>query len=224
MPKFRHIVTVCSINLRILLNDKVNIYRKEVEIVDYTIADIKNKLYIRLNSDGKPITCNLSQAQRFSQEKANNILNNLPRRLKTYGFKLKEIHDVIENVDYVPDKNITRWIDNFGKCADTVDVAKMRIKEISELLEQIDKELIDVLHIIEIERSKDMFSGWKLYKRIKENRLRRRSLKDEKLILQNAVKNVRNIADLSGDRIKSMVEGLSTRKYTYRVIDDDIIQ
>lgn len=192
--------------------------------MDYTIADIKNKLYIRLNSDGKPITCNLSQAQRFSQEKANNILNNLPRRLKTYGFKLKEIHDVIENVDYVPDKNITRWIDNFGKCADTVDVAKMRIKEISELLEQIDKELIDVLHIIEIERSKDMFSGWQLYKRIKENRLKRRSLKDEKLILQNAVRNVRNIADLSSDRIKSMVEGLSTRKYTYRVIDDDIIQ
>lgn len=192
--------------------------------MDYTIADIKNKLYIRLNSDGKPITCNLSQAQRFSQEKANNILNNLPRRLKTYGFKLKEIHDVIENVDYVPDKNITRWIDNFGKCADTVDVAKMRIKEISELLEQIDKELIDVLHIIEIEKSKDMFSGWKLYKRIKENRLKRRSLKDEKLILQNAVKNVRNITDLSSDRIKSMVEGLSTRKYTYRVIDDDIIQ
>ena len=192
--------------------------------MDYTIADIKNKLYIRLNSDGKPITCNLSQAQRFSQEKANNILNNLPRRLKTYGFKLKEIHDVIENVDYVPDKNITRWIDNFGKCADTVDVAKMRIKEISELLEQIDKELIDVLHIIEIEQSKDMFSGWKLYKRIKENRLRRRSLKDEKLILQNAVKNIKNISDLSSDRIKSMVEGLSTRKYTYRVIDDDIIQ
>ena len=192
--------------------------------MDYTIADIKNKLYIRLNSDGKPITCNLSQAQRFSQEKANNILNNLPRRLKTYGFKLKEIHEVIENVDYVPDKNITRWIDNFGKCADTVDVAKMRIKEISELLEQIDKELIDVLHIIEIEKSKDMFSGWKLYKRIKENRLRRRSLKDEKLILQNAVKNIKNISDLSSDRIKSMVEGLSTRKYTYRVIDDDIIQ
>ena len=177
--------------------------------MDYTIADIKNKLYIRLNSDGKPITCNLSQAQRFSQEKANNILNNLPRRLKTYGFKLKEIHDVIENVDYVPDKNITRWIDNFGKCANTVDVAKMRI---------------DVLHIIEIEKSKDMFSGWKLYKRIKENRLRRRSLKDEKLILQNAVKNIKNISDLSSDRIKSMVEGLSTRKYTYRVIDDDIIQ
>ena len=102
--------------------------------MDYTIADIKNKLYIRLNSDGKPITCNLSQAQRFSQEKANNILNNLPRRLKTYGFKVKEIHDVIENVDYVPDKNITRWIDNFGKCANTVDVAKMRIKEISKIL------------------------------------------------------------------------------------------
>ena len=69
-----------------------------------------------------------------------------------------------------------------------------------------------------------MFSGWKLYKRIKENRLRRRSLKDEKLILQNAVKNIKNISDLSSDRIKSMVEGLSTRKYTYRVIDDDIIQ
>ena len=29
MPKFRHIVTVCSINLGILLNDKANIYRKE---------------------------------------------------------------------------------------------------------------------------------------------------------------------------------------------------
>ena len=68
-----------------------------------------------------------------------------------------------------------------------------------------------------------MFSGWKLYKRIKENRLRRRSLKDEKLILQNAIKNIRNISDLSSDRIKSMVDGLSARKYTYRVIDEDNI-
>ena len=75
--------------------------------MDYVITDTKNKLYIRLDSEGKPVTCNISQAQRFSQEKANNILNNLPRRLKMYRFELKEI-GVIENVDYVPDENITR--------------------------------------------------------------------------------------------------------------------
>ena len=190
--------------------------------MDYVITDTKNKLYIRLDSEGKPVTCNISQAQRFSQEKASNILNNLPRRLKMYRLELKEI-GVIENVDYVPDENITRWIGNFGKCADTIDVAKMRIKEVSELLEQTDKELIDILHIVEIEKSKDMFSGWKLYKRIKENRLRRRSIKNEKLIVQNAIKNIRNISDLSSDRIKSMVDGLSARKYTYRVIDEDNI-
>lgn len=84
-----------------------------------------------------------------------------------------------------------------------------------------DKELIDILHIIEIEKPKDMFSGWKIYKRIRNNRIERRSMKDELLIVENVLDQIKNISCLHREKIQKAIDGLLTRKYTFRIVEDE---
>lgn len=84
-----------------------------------------------------------------------------------------------------------------------------------------DKELIDILHIIEIEKPKDMFSGWKLYKYIKNNRIERRNMKDELLIVENVLEQVKNISCFHREKIQKAIDGLFTRKYTFRIIEEE---
>lgn len=51
----------------------------------YIIKNHKN-LYIRLNSNGVPVTGTRTEAQLFDKDKANNIVKNLPKSLKKLKF------------------------------------------------------------------------------------------------------------------------------------------
>lgn len=97
------------------------------------------------------------------------------------------------------------------------------IKRQEELINELhikDKELLDILHIIEIERSKDLYNGWLLYKRIRENRKSRRVIKDELIIVGNVLKEI-NPTYLQRSKVQSAIDGLFTREYTFRIIDID---
>ena len=122
---------------------------------------------------------------------------------------------------YIPSENITRWIDKFGKCGDILSEAEEREKQLLKDLKYNDKELIDILHIIEIEKPKDMFSGWKLYKRIRNNRIERRSIKDELIIVENVLEQIKNISCFHREKIQKAINGLFTRKYTFRIIEEE---
>jgi len=168
----------------------------------------------------------------FEQSKAKNIVGSLPKTLKRLNFKVEAVPDitqkkrVIEEKDakreeYIPSENITRWIEKFGKCGDILGEAEEREKQLVSDLNENDKELIDILHIIEIEKSKDLFSGWQLYKRIKKNRMERRSMKDELLIVENVLEQIKNISCFHREKIKKIIDGLFTRKYTFRVVEEE---
>ncbi len=58
------------------------------------------KIYIRLNNKGQPETCARVDAQKFSKEKGENILRNLPKTMKKFHFKLKIIFQTV-----IPDGN-----------------------------------------------------------------------------------------------------------------------
>lgn len=199
--------------------------------MDYVIKNNKG-VYIRLNQNGMPVTCAEHKKMLFEQSKAKNILDSLPRTLKKLKFKVEAIPDIQQNKkiigendnkreEYIPSENITRWIDKFGKCGDILTEANDREKQLLVELKNNDKELIDILHIIEIEKSKDMFSGWQLYKRIKNNRIERRSIKDELLIVENVLEQVRNLTCFHREKIQKAINGLFTRKYTFRVIEEE---
>lgn len=168
----------------------------------------------------------------FEQSKAKNILKSLPRTLQRLNFKIEVISDIQQNnkmigekdsrrEEYIPSENITRWIEKFGKCGDILCEAEEREKYLLKVLKDNDKELIDILHIIEIEKSKDMFSGWRLYKRIKDNRAERRSMKDEFLIVENVLEQIKNTSCFHREKIQKAINGLFCRKYTFRIIDEE---
>ena len=196
----------------------------------YVIKNHKN-LYIRLNEKGIPVTCVEKEKTLFEQSKAKNILYNLPKTLRQLNFKIEGILDIKQNKkvieekdnkreEYVPSENITRWIEKFGKCGDILDEAKERERQLLEDLKNNDKELIDILHIIEIEKSKDMFTGWQLYKSIRNNRIERRNIKDEILIVENVLEQIKNVSCFHREKIRKAINGLFTRKYTFRVVEE----
>jgi len=195
------------------------------------------KSYIKLGKNGSPETCEKKQAQRFEYSKAMNILENLPKTFRKFNFRVKPIPEittkvdkdirqeikknVIEgNIDYEITENITQWLDKFGGCSDTLNDAKDRQKVLIQQLNDIDNELLDILHIIELEPPKNMYQGWLLYKRIKSNRKNRRVVKDEINIIQDVLEKV-DSSWLSRERIQKAIDGLFKRKYRFRIIEEE---
>lgn len=199
--------------------------------MDYVIKNHKN-LYIKLNQNGTAITCSESEKGLFEESKAKNIIGSLPKTLKRLNFKVEPIQDIGQNKkiigekdnkreDYIPSENITRWVEKFGKCGDILSEAEEREKQILRDLKDNDRELIDLLHITEIEKPKDMFSGWQLYKRIRNNRIERRSIKDELLIVENVLNQIKDISCLHREKIQKAINGLFSRKYTFRIVEEE---
>ncbi|KAI4445321.1 hypothetical protein C823_007828 [Eubacterium plexicaudatum ASF492] len=87
-------------------------------------------------------------------------------------------------------------------------------------LTKSDKELLDILHIIEMEKPLDLYGGWLIYKRIRENRKKRREYKDEILIVENVLKEI-NPTCLQREKVKKAIKGLIGRKYRFRIIEEE---
>ena len=203
---------------------------KGVFYLDYCIKNNRN-IFIKLNDQGSAVTCVESVKGIFEYSKARNILASLPKGLRKMNFKLEaipeikpkeEIKDVkvLENQNYTVSEDISRWIDKFGTCSDILEEAKQREDELISALDNVDKEFLNILHAIELEKSKDMYSGWQEYKHIKENREKRRRLKDELLIVQSVLKEIKPDC-LNRKRVQKAVDGLLGRKYTFRVVEED---
>lgn len=209
---------------------------KGVVIVDYVIKSRKG-VFIKLNENGLPVTCSEHEKGIFEYSKATNIVKSLKKSLKKLNFKVEPISDiitpqinkevvhivkrkVIESNDYKVSENVTRWIDRFGNCYDVLKDAEQMLKNLVTELENCDKELLDILHSIELELPKDLYGGWQIYKAIRENRKRRRDIKDETIIINNVLEEV-NPSCLNRNRIKKAVDGLIGRKYKFRVIEEE---
>lgn len=208
-----------------------------MKILDYVIKNHKN-VFIRLDKNGTPITCPEHEKALFEFSKANNILKSMPKTLKRQNFKVEPIPEimpqtnkevietikqtVIENGDYELSESVSRWIDRFGECFDVFDNAKQILQSLKSGLENKDKELLDILHSIELEPPKDLYNGWKLYKRIRENRKSRRTIKDEILIIENVLEKINpSYSCLQREQIQKAIDGLFTRKYKFRIVEED---
>lgn len=203
--------------------------------MDYCIKNHKN-IYIRLNDFGAPVTCVEGVKGLFEHSKAKNILDCLPKTLKRMNFRVEAIPEIKPRIEetckcdkadktittnnYVPSENITRWVEKFGVCSDVLTEAKQRAEYLVEEVNKCDKELTDFLHIIELENPKDMFRGWKLYVDIRENRKRRRDIKDELLVVDNILREIEPSC-LQRERVQKAIDGLYNRKYKFRVVEED---
>lgn len=200
--------------------------------MDYVITNPTNKIFIRLDSKGSPQTCVSQMAQRFEFSKAKNILTNLPKTLKNFGFRVEPVPEipiknsekekaepkVLKKENYIVSENIIRWIDKFGMCDDIIKEARERKEELISELSSVDKEISNIIHQIELEDSVDLYRGWLERNQIKSARERRRTIKDELIIISSVLKA--DFRNLDRNNVRKSVEGLSNRKFTLRIVED----
>lgn len=205
----------------------IPIFRKELVILDYIIRN-SGGLHIKLNDNGAPVTCSESQKGLFEYSKANNICNSLPKQLKKFKFfveavpeiqpKTEEQKVIIENT-YKPSENVTRWINELGRCEDILSEASNRYEELNGELSDVDLKLQDILHSIELSDKCDMYKSWQMINEIRDLRKQRRNIKDEKLVL-SGIKS-QGITYLSRSSVQKCVDGLSKRKYRIRIVEEE---
>lgn len=208
--------------------------------MDYVITTNGGKQYIRLNENGTPVTCSKNKAQLFEYTKATNILKSLPKTLHKFHFRVvpasEDISDnslgndnedqiiefpYIENKEYqIPDtvKDLLCRIENYN---DLIRHLNKRKPSLYNELSNVDCELSNRLHDIELTSNKNACDGYKEYKKIKEVLHKRREIKDE-LIVVNAILE-ENLKTINSNRIQKVVNGLSKRKFTIRDVDLDSI-
>ncbi len=200
-----------------------------------------DKLYIRLGFDGSPVTCSKSNAQVFDKEKAENILKNLPKVLKNFHFKVKIISksdkDVLQNKEvsdkqkqeeprkyirsdsYVPCEAVLKWVEKARQCSEFANEAIKRRSVLHKKLSNVDRELSNCMHQIELEKWKSGCDGYKLYKQEKEILERRRKIKDELIIVNSILDNTKCSVVIRN--IEKEFNRLGTRRFEVRIVEDD---
>lgn len=71
-----------------------------------------------------------------------------------------------------------------------------------------------------MEKSKDLYGGWLIYKKIRENRKKRREYKDEILIVENILGEI-DSSCLQREKVKKAIQGLVGRKYRFRIVEEE---
>lgn len=199
-----------------------------------------DKLYIRLNSEGSPVTCSKSNAQVFEKDKAENIQKNLPKVLKNFRFKVKpapqseqevlqgktktdnvqsEEKKYIRKDSYIPCDEVVQWIEKSRQCSEFVEDATRRRTVLHKKLANVDRELSNCMHQIELEKWKSGCDGYKLYKLEKEILEKRRQIKDELVIIQSVLDNTKCTIGIKN--IEKTFNRLGTRRFEIRIIEDD---
>ena len=202
--------------------------------MNYVIKNHK-EVYIRLNKNGSPVTCCEQDKTLFEHSKAKNILDSLPKTLRKLNFRVEPMPDIIQKVvntneqtekkrtiqnqNYIISDSLARWIEKFGICDDILKEAQKRRDELNRELSNVDKQFSNLIHEIEFEGKIDMYGGWKERKQIKENREKRRCIKDELLVISNVLKM--DFRNLDRETINKAVIGLTNRKFTYRIVEED---
>lgn len=116
--------------------------------MDYVIKNHKN-VYIRLNENGKAITCGEHDKMLFKYSKAKNIVDNLQKTLKRLKFKVEPISGIdskilnrtIQKENYVLPIEIIQWEEKFKLCATVFIEAEKRKVELNKKLSDIEKHL-----------------------------------------------------------------------------------
>ena len=197
--------------------------------MDYVIKNDRN-LYIRLNKQGLPVACGQSNKGLFANDKARNIVDNLPKHLKKLRFKVEAIPDtvnpkVVETPKvlvkdvYEQAIGISSWLNKFGEYSKTIDEAKARKEDLLLSLSNVDRKLSNELHKIELEAWKNACSGYFEYKEIKHITEERRKIKDELFIL-NCILDT-DCKNLTLNKLDTLSNKLASRKFVYRIVEDE---
>ena len=200
--------------------------------MNYIITNKKN--CIKLDGNGRPVTCSKDLAQEFEYSKAKNILSSLPRSMKRFMFQLEAVPEILAHKDEVADvtvesesgvepktisthselsASLNELINRMEELKSFKDGIPVRRKELLGMRSAIEKKILNIEHEIEFAKNLNACEGYKKFKELKNALEERREIKDEILILE--IIPGKQIDDISEHVIRS-IEGLKNRTYTYR--------
>lgn len=219
--------------------------------LDYVITNHSRKIFIRLGDGGTPETCSKNQCQHFTQKKANNVLRSLPKTMKKFHFIAIKMplpfdqdkcdqqksckntyhesdHEYKNNIkcktfkkEYAVPIEVETWLDKMKSCNGLAKEALSRKGELLYQLSNVDRELSNCLHEIELCKNMNACNGYKEYRRIKIILEKRRVIKDELIVVKSILSS--NLQSIGSDRIHKVIDGLGNRKFTIRDVDLDEI-
>lgn len=195
----------------------------------YVITD--GSRFIYRNYVGKYVpTSSEAMADIFSKKQANSVFaNQLPKALKSVFYVERhdippeqvkqvtneEIQQNIANTDV--SENIQKWLDKISELNGLINDATKRKDELNQQLSDVDKELSDIMHYIEF-CNLNASQGYKAYKMVKDRRIKRRSIKNE-LVVVDAILD-KKISDQIVGEMKKIIHSLDNRTYTPRVLNE----
>lgn len=216
--------------------------------MNYVITNSSRKIFIKLDSSGKAVTCVRSAAQKFSDKKAKNVLSSLPKTLKKFHFVMVPMPDepVKENIKTTEiSKDFEETMAT--KCEIKIVQEKKTIKndnyelpdEVLNWMERIEScnnlivdatarkdELFEKLSNADKELSNCLheieLTRWKNgcdgYKEYKKIK----TVLEKRRVIKDELSVVQSISscDIKLDQIESLVDKLKNREFTIREVDD----
>jgi len=198
-------------------------------MAEYIITD--GSRFIYRNHSGKFVpTSSEVMADIFCKKQAEAIFNNsLPKGLRTvfhvkkYDKPPNQVKQVTkEEMDKNTEKvmiseNAQRWLDKVSDLNGLAKEAQKRKKELIKQLHDLEDELLDIEHYIEFSNL-NAAQGYKASKDIKDCRMKRRSVKNELLVLDIILEQ--RVDEMVDEEIHKRVQGLDKRTYKPRIRTD----
>ncbi len=195
----------------------------------YIITD--GSRFIYHNHSGKYVpTPSEVMADIFSKKQAEAIFtNSLPKALKSvfrvekYDKPPNQVKQVTrEELDKNTEKvmiseNVQRWLDKVSDLNGLAKEAQKRKEELEKHLHDLENELIDIEHYIEFSNL-NAAQGYKASKDIKDCRMKRRSVKNELLVLDIILEQ--RVDEMVDEEIHKRVQGMDKRTYKPRIRTD----
>lgn len=198
----------------------------------YIITNRKKGLYIRLNTNGQPETCTKERAQKFDEEKARRILQNLPKTMRRNNFRLEPVVDENKTVPIqkvkresinngtervTESRNIKYWIDKIINLNGLSEDAENKKQKLKKQLKNLEDEQQDLLHYIEFANF-NAVQGWKLAHDLKICRGKRRKIKNELDVIQFILNH--EIDSLAYEKIIEKISSIDQKIYCPRIRKD----
>lgn len=195
----------------------------------YVITD--GDRFIYRNQSGKYVpTPSEMMADIYSKKQAEAIYNNsISKALKSVfyvekydkepeGVKQVSQIDIRNNTENAATmENIQIWLDKLSNLNGIESDAQKRKDELCQKLSSVDKELSDIHHYIEF-CNLNAAQGYKAYKMIKERRAKRRTIKNE-LVVVNMILS-KNLGDSIVKDIEDAIHKLDNRQYEPRILNE----
>lgn len=114
-------------------------------------------------------------------------------------------------------QNIQVWLDKVSGLNGLRKDAKKRKEELCKQLSDVDKELSDINHYIEF-CNLNAAQGYKAYKMIKERRIKRRTIKNELVVVEAILE--KRLSDSIAEEIEKVIHNLNVRTYIPRILNE----